>query len=48
MVRAFISSDVFMNIDIRIRRKLGESCSSVYALYQDKLTKGSFENVWFY
>lgn len=34
--------------DIRIRRKLGESCSSVYALYQDKLTKGSFENVWFY
>lgn len=34
--------------DIRIRRKLGESCSSVYTLYQDKLTKGSFENVWFY
>ena len=34
--------------DIRLRRKNGESCSEVYLLYQDKITKGSFKNIWYY
>lgn len=33
---------------IRLRRKNGEELSEVYKDYQDKLTKGSFTNVWSY
>lgn len=34
--------------DIRLRRKAGEKLSEVYKDYKDKITKGSFENVWTY
>lgn len=34
--------------NIRIRRKNGEALSEVYKDYQDRLTKGSFTNVWTY
>lgn len=34
--------------NIRIRRKNGELLSEVYQDYKDKLTKGSFSNVWTY
>ena len=34
--------------DIRLRRKNGEQLSKVYEDYKDKLTKGSFENIWSY
>ena len=34
--------------DIRIRRKQGEILSEVYKDYQDKITYGSFTNVWTY
>ena len=33
---------------IRLRRKNGEKCSKVYEDYKDKLTQGSFKNVWTY
>ena len=33
---------------IRLRRKNGEQLKDVYKDYQDKLTKGSFTNVWTY
>ncbi len=33
---------------IRTRRKNGEQSKEVYKDYQNKLTKGSFENVWTY
>ena len=33
---------------IRTRRKNGEQLKEVYKDYQDKITKGSFENVWTY
>lgn len=33
---------------IRLRKKYGESLSEVYKDYQDRLTKGSFTNVWSY
>ena len=33
---------------IRTRRKNGEQLKEVYKDYQDKLTKGSFTNVWTY
>ena len=33
---------------IRLRRKNGETCQSVYKDYSDKVTKGSFSNVWLY
>ena len=33
---------------IRTRRKNGEQLKEVYKDYQDKITKGSFENVWAY
>lgn len=33
---------------IRIRRKNGEQLKNVYEDYKDKLTKGSFTNVWSY
>jgi hypothetical protein len=33
---------------IRIRRKNGEILSDVYQDYKDKLTYGSFTNVWTY
>ena len=33
---------------IRLRRKNGENLSEVYKDYQDKLTKGSFTNIWSY
>lgn len=35
-------------IDIRTRRKNGEQLKIVYEDYKNKLTKGSFENVWTY
>ena len=34
--------------DIRIRRKNGEKLNDVYQDYKDKVTKGSFTNVWSY
>lgn len=34
--------------NIRLRRKNGENMSKVYEDYKDKLTKGSFSNVWTY
>ena len=34
--------------NIRLRRKNGEQLSEVYKDYQDKITKGSFTNVWTY
>lgn len=34
--------------NIRIRRKNGEALSKVYKDYQDKITKGSFTNIWSY
>lgn len=34
--------------DIRLRRKNGENMSHVYEDYKDKITKGSFSNVWTY
>ena len=34
--------------NIRLRRKNGEQLKEVYKDYQDKLTKGSFSNVWTY
>ena len=34
--------------EIRTRRKNGEKLSDVYKDYQDKLTKGSFTNIWSY
>ena len=34
--------------NIRIRRKNGEQLKDVYEDYKDKLTKGSFTNVWSY
>lgn len=34
--------------DIRLRRKNGENIRDVYKKYQDKLTYGSFTNVWTY
>ena len=33
---------------IRLRRKNGEQLKEVYKDYQDKITKGSFTNVWTY
>lgn len=33
---------------IRLRRKKGEQLKEVYKDYQDKLTRGSFSNVWTY
>ena len=33
---------------IRTRRKNGEQLKNVYEDYKDKLTKGSFKNVWTY
>ena len=33
---------------IRLRRKNGENIREVYKDYQDKLTYGSFTNVWTY
>lgn len=33
---------------IRIRRKNGEQLKDVYEDYKDKLTRGSFSNVWCY
>ena len=33
---------------IRLRRKNGETLKNVYADYADKLTKGSFTNIWSY
>lgn len=33
---------------IRLRRKNGETLKDVYADYADKLTKGSFTNIWSY
>ena len=33
---------------IRLRRKNGEQLKDVYEDYKDKLTKGSFTNVWTY
>lgn len=33
---------------IRLRKKNGETCQSVYKDYSDKVTKGSFSNVWLY
>ena len=34
--------------NIRIRRKNGEQLKVVYEDYKDKLTKGSFTNIWSY
>lgn len=34
--------------DIRLRRKQGEQLKKVYEDYQDKITYGSFTNVWTY
>ena len=34
--------------NIRIRRKNGEKLLDVYQDYQDKITYGSFTNVWTY
>ena len=34
--------------NIRIRRKNGEKLSEVYKDYENKLTKGSFTNIWTY
>ena len=34
--------------DIRLRRKNGEVLSKVYEDYKDKITYGSFTNVWTY
>ena len=34
--------------DIRLRRKKGETLSEVYKDYSDKITYGSFTNVWTY
>ena len=34
--------------DIRLRRKNGETLSVVYEDYKNKLTKGSFTNIWSY
>lgn len=34
--------------NIRLRRKNGEQLKDVYEDYKDKLTKGSFSNVWTY
>ena len=33
---------------IRLRRKNGEQLKEVYKDYQDKITKGSFTNIWTY
>jgi hypothetical protein len=33
---------------IRLRRKNGEQLKDVYKDYEDKLTKGSFTNIWSY
>ena len=35
-------------IDIRIRRKNGERLQDVYQDYKDRITKGSFTNIWSY
>lgn len=34
--------------EIRLRRKNGEQLKDVYADYSNKLTKGSFKNIWSY
>lgn len=34
--------------NIRLRRKNGEQLKVVYEDYKDKITKGSFENIWCY
>lgn len=34
--------------NIRLRRKQGENIKTVYQDYKDKLTYGSFSNVWTY
>lgn len=44
--RAKLTEDDVYNI--RLRRKNGEKRGEVYKDYQNKITKGSFNNIWSY
>ena len=44
--RAKITEEDVRNI--RLRRKNGEALKDVYEDYKEKLTKGSFTNIWSY